>query len=342
MVEEGVLTRTETANRGMHTLVAWGLQETAIPELVEFNTGRMAAQTRPFPERVSNIGIMGGGSIGKADSLRYYLAGYERVLNESPQVRHRARIIGRNLDADAMGAAPGVAFNNPALDVMGIGSPDPIQSRYMQQLPTRSEGIVGAWHVFETPPDASPGQSVAGDSLSAEAPVRYPMNWLPETTFQTSILIDRALAQENQTPGLNFWSGIVQGISGTAGRGRILEVSEKFLDHMSSLNDLKEALNSAAEEGGIIPPQHTVDQARTIIRGLHSKAPRRYSVYLMPNGAIAIDTRGRKPDGALLTVNEDGTVCHSGEKDGQRWHRDYVDQAPLSDPNLLMELSGLG
>ena len=341
MAEQDVLTRTERANREIGYLATGGFHETAVPA-VEIDTGRMTAQIRQSLERVACIVVMVGDSTEKADVLRHYLAGYERALYESPQVRHRDRIIGRNLDVDAMGVAPGVIFNNPTLDVIGSGSADPTQSKYMQQIPTRSEWIAGARHVLETTPDASPGQPMAADFPSSEVPVHHSMDWLLNPTIQSPALVNRAWVQENQNPDLNFWAGITQGIPGKPVSGRILEVSEKFLGYRSALNDLRESIDSAAGEGGVTPPQHTQDQAIAIIRGLCFRTSRIYSVYLMPDGAIAIDTRGRKPDGALLTVSTDGTICYSGEKDGQRWHRDYVGQDPLSDPNLLMELRELG
>ena len=341
MVEEVVLTRTETANRGMYTLAARGSQEIAIPELMKFNTGRVVSQTRLLPERVSHIGIMGGGPLGKADLVRYYLAGYDRVLNESPQVRNITRIIGRNPDADVMGATPGVVFNNQALDLMASGSSDYlIQSKYMQQPNTRSEGVGWPWHVFETPPDALRKQSVADDSV--EAPIRHPIWPASFNAHHQLDLMDTGPVQENQRIGLNFWSSTGRGITEISGPGLNPEWFEKVLGLASALSDLKESLKFAREEGGIIPPPRTVVRARTIIGGLYSKAPRVYSVYLMPNGAIAIDTRGRKPDGALLTVTTDGTVCCSGEKDGRKWHRDYGDQDPLADPTLVVELCELG
>lgn len=346
MAEEDVLTRTETSNRRMNTLVRWGLQETPVADRVEFSTGRIVAQPHAFPERVSGMEIVGGGAIGKADVLRYYLAGYERVLSESPQVRHRIRIIGRNFDADVIGAAPDVGFNNQALSLVASGASDfMLQSRYMQQPHIRSEGPGGTWHGFDTPPNATLMQFVADDFV--EAPLRPPMNRLPssnahELAHQPLFSRDAALVHENQSTGSNIWSSTGQGIADVSRPMLIPEWFENAPGLANFFDDLNEALKSAREEGGIIPPQYTVVQAKTIIRGLHSAVPRDYSAYLMPDGAIAIDTRGRKPDGALVAVNIDRTVCYSGEKDGQKWHRDYVGLDLLSDPKLVVELCELG
>ena len=346
MTEEDVLTRTEKSNRRMNTLVRWGLQETPVADRVEFNTGRMVAQPHAFPEQVSDMEIVGEGTIRKADLLRYYPAGYERVLSESPQVRHRTRIIGKDFDADVIGAAPGVGFNNQALGLIASGASDyMLQSRYMQQPHIRSEGIGGTWHGFDTPSNATPMQFVVDNFV--EAPLRHPMNRLPsfnahELAHQLLISKDAALVHENQSTGLNIWSSTGQGIADISRPMLIPEWFENVPELANSFDDLNEALKSAKEEGEAIPPRHTVVQARTIIRELHSAVPRDYSAYLMPDGAIAIDTRGRKPDGALVTVNTDGTVCYSGEKDGQKWHRDYVGLDLLSDPKLVVELCELG
>ena len=341
MVNEGVLTRTERANRGIYPLAAGDFHETTIPA-AEIDTGRITAQIHESLGRVSCIVITVGDPTETPDLLHHYLAGYERVLNESPQVRRRTRIISGNLDVDVMGTVPSMASNNQALDVMGSGLPEHlVPSRYMQQLPTRNEGIVGPSNVFETPSSASPMQSVAGDF--AKAPARHPVNWLPSFNApHIGVLVDTASVPENQSMGLNFLSGTGRGITDISGVGLITDWSEKYPGLASALSDLRESLKSAKEEGGIIAPRHIVAQARTMIRELHSKAPRIYSVYLMPDGTIAIDTRGRKPDGALLTINTDGTVCYSGEKDGQRWHRDYVGRDPLSDQDLVRELCELG
>ena len=343
MAEEVVLTRTETSNRRMNTLARWGLLETPVADPVEYNTGRMVAQSRAFPERASDMEIVGGEAIGGADLGRYYLAALE-----SPQARHRIRIIGRIIDADvdATGTALGLAFNNQAPNLRAKGPIDyRIQSRYFQQPHAHREGIVGPWHTFETPFDAPPMQIAADDFV--RAPARSPMNRLPsfnahELAHQLLISKDTLPVHENQSRGLNIWSNTGQGTADISRLMLIPEWFENVPELANSFDDLNEALKSAREEGEAIPPRHTVVQARTLIRGLHSAVPRTYSAYLMPDGAIAIDTRGRKPDGALFTVNTDGTVCYSGEKDGQKWHRDYVGLDLLSDSKLVVELCELG
>ena len=346
MVEEVVLTRTDTSNRRMNPAVRWDLQDTPVVDRVEFNSGRILAQPLVFPGRVSDLEILGGGAIGKADLLRYYLAGHERVLSESPQVRHVNRIIGKYFDDGVMGTGPDVGLNEPARSLIARDAPGyMLRSRYMQQPHIRSEETRGTWHGFEAPPNTTPMQSVADDFV--ETPVRPPMNRpssinAHEHAHQLLISSDVTWVHENQSAGSNVWPSTEQGVAGISRPTLIPDWLEDIPELADSFDDLNEALKSAREEGEPIPPRHTLVQARTIIRGLHSAVPRAYSAYLMPDGAIAIDTRGRKPDGALFTVNTDGTVCYSGEQDGLKWHRDYVGLDLLSDPKLVGELCELG
>ena len=110
----------------------------------------------------------------------------------------------------------------------------------------------------------------------------------------------------------------------------------------SSLNDLKEVLSLAEKEESPTPSQDLITKAKALLEIVHSKAPRKYMVYLMPDGDIAIDARGVGTDGALIALNTNGTVCCSGEKDGHHWHLDYHDSNPLDYPNLLRKLNELG
>ena len=110
----------------------------------------------------------------------------------------------------------------------------------------------------------------------------------------------------------------------------------------SSINDINEALTLAQEEDRPIPPQHIVVKALDILTNLHQKTSRDYFVYLMHDGAIAIDTRGPKPDGDFIALNINGSVCCSGEKGGQHWHLDYLNSNQLYESILIEKLNELG
>jgi hypothetical protein len=109
-----------------------------------------------------------------------------------------------------------------------------------------------------------------------------------------------------------------------------------------SLTELEEALENAANSGIPKPEPATVEEARRVLGKIHEAAPRIYIVSLMPNGAIAIDTRGPKPDGAFITLDSDGTAYCSGEIGGKHWHKKYRRTEDLPDNTLLDELRKLG
>ena len=90
------------------------------------------------------------------------------------------------------------------------------------------------------------------------------------------------------------------------------------------------------------PSDEIVEKARQILINLHEMAPRTYRVYLMPDGAIALDTRGQKPDGALIALNTDGSACCSGELKRNDWHIDYSPNDTLPDEELVNELLKIG
>ena len=108
-----------------------------------------------------------------------------------------------------------------------------------------------------------------------------------------------------------------------------------------SLTELEEALENAANSGITEPESATIEKARRVLEKIHEAAPRIYMVYLMPNGAIAIDTRGAKPDGAFITLDGDGTAYCSGEVGGKHWHKKYARSEDLPDHILLDELKKL-
>ena len=84
-----------------------------------------------------------------------------------------------------------------------------------------------------------------------------------------------------------------------------------------------------------------VQEAIRLIRALHSQVPREYMVYLMPNGSIAIDTRGAKPDGAFITLTVDGSAFCSSRSKGNPWRQRYDASRMLPDETLLDKLRSL-
>ena len=112
-------------------------------------------------------------------------------------------------------------------------------------------------------------------------------------------------------------------------------------DLLRSLDELSEAVAAASESEIPVPDTDIVQEAARLIRALHSQAPREYMVYLMPNGSIAIDTRGTRPDGAFITLSADGSAFCSSRSKGGPWRQRYEASGILPDETLLDKLRSL-
>ena len=109
-----------------------------------------------------------------------------------------------------------------------------------------------------------------------------------------------------------------------------------------SLIDLNQAVLSAGDSEIPEPNAEIVQEAVRLITDLHNHVPRAYMVYLMPNGSIAIDTRGTKPDGAFITLSADGSAFCSSRRKGKSWRQRYDESRMLPDETLLENLRSLG
>ena len=105
--------------------------------------------------------------------------------------------------------------------------------------------------------------------------------------------------------------------------------------------DLDGALNEAMEEGRSIPSSELIQRAESVIQRLYKTVPRQYSMYLMPEGEIAIDTRGTKPNGVLIILDELGRASCSGEQNQVFWQQNYVNGDQVPDGELLHRLREL-
>ncbi len=110
----------------------------------------------------------------------------------------------------------------------------------------------------------------------------------------------------------------------------------------NALTELREALENAPNAEIPEPEPAIVEEAQRILREIHRAAPRIYMVSLMPDGTIAIDTRGTKPDGAFITLSNNGTAYCSRETGGKHWRKKYARSECLPDRILLDELKRLG
>ena len=112
-------------------------------------------------------------------------------------------------------------------------------------------------------------------------------------------------------------------------------------DLQRSLGELSEAVAAAAESEIPVPKTDIVQEATKLITALHSQVPRDYMVYLMPNGSIAIDTRGTKPDGVFITLSADGSAFCSSRSKGEPWRQRYATSSNLPDETLVEKLRSL-
>ena len=80
-----------------------------------------------------------------------------------------------------------------------------------------------------------------------------------------------------------------------------------------------------------------IAKAHRVLEGLAAE-PGEYMLYPMPDGSLALDTRGEGTNGALIVLNTDGTVCCSGENRGKHWHLDYPTVAQIDYPTVLAHI----
>ena len=98
-------------------------------------------------------------------------------------------------------------------------------------------------------------------------------------------------------------------------------------------------LRVAADEFGIPDPSSSLtEEVRRILWDMRLGMSGRCLVYLMPDGAVAVDIRGRRPDGVFISIREDGTAQCSGEIGGKVWRKPYASSRNVPDDDLLDDL----
>ena len=115
--------------------------------------------------------------------------------------------------------------------------------------------------------------------------------------------------------------------------------SDQILPLPQSLEGQVSDLPIAAEEFGISSPSDSlVGEVRRIAWKLRAQATREFSLYLMPDGAVAVDIRGKRPDGVFIRIKEEGSAHCSGELEGKVWRKPYSSSRDIPDDSLLDEL----
>lgn len=110
-----------------------------------------------------------------------------------------------------------------------------------------------------------------------------------------------------------------------------------------ALQDLDEVFDAAREEGIPIPSLAAFDNAGRLLRAMYAITPRRFEVYPVADGYIAVDGRGGDGRAVALLCGSNGDALCLVTIDGQRRRAHYDTTRGLPDAfvrQALAELDG--
>ena len=103
-----------------------------------------------------------------------------------------------------------------------------------------------------------------------------------------------------------------------------------------------EELPEAAAEFEISPPDQNIsNEALRILVKLWSKTPRPYMIGLMEDGSIAIEARGKRPEGFMLVLDTDGSGHGWAKFQSRTWRKKYFHTREIPDPEIFTTISKL-
>ena len=108
-----------------------------------------------------------------------------------------------------------------------------------------------------------------------------------------------------------------------------------------ALDELDDVAAYAEEAEVETPSAIAFDNTRRLLKTMYHVAPRRYSVYPMPDGYIAIDARGRKGRIAVVMCGSDGGVLCLVSGDGEHRRARYSSAHNLPDAFIREALAEL-
>ena len=108
-----------------------------------------------------------------------------------------------------------------------------------------------------------------------------------------------------------------------------------------ALADLKQVVEEAQEEGFNIPSLPAIRNAERLLRSLYQIAPRRFEVYPVQDGDIALDGRGTPRRWFVLYCSSDGGALCTAGIDGRRYFQRYPNADILPDPYVRSALDAL-
>ena len=78
------------------------------------------------------------------------------------------------------------------------------------------------------------------------------------------------------------------------------------VQYADALRDLDDVVEEAEEEGFPVPKEIALDNAKRLLREMYTISPRRFEVYPMPDGEVAIDAPDGRGSSVLLLCDSDG------------------------------------
>lgn len=112
-------------------------------------------------------------------------------------------------------------------------------------------------------------------------------------------------------------------------------------DLKAALTDLREAREEAREEGFSLPSGLAIENATRLLQEMYGILPRRFEVYPMPDGEIAIDAPGGYGRSVVLLCYSDGGALCSVNIDGNHRRARYSSADALPDGFLGEALAEL-
>lgn len=114
-----------------------------------------------------------------------------------------------------------------------------------------------------------------------------------------------------------------------------------YPDLCDVLRDLKGARDEALEEGFPVPSDTALRNARRLLCDMYWILPRRFEVYPMPDGEIAIDVPGGRGRSVILLCEPDGGALCLVNIDGKHRRARYADTHDLPDGFVCEALKDL-
>lgn len=106
---------------------------------------------------------------------------------------------------------------------------------------------------------------------------------------------------------------------------------DRYPDLCDALRDLEGVRNEAREEEFPVPSDMALGNARRLLHAMYWILSRRFEVYPMPDGEIAIHVPGGPGRSVLLLCGSDGGALCSVNMDGVHRRARYTDTRRLPD-----------